>query len=73
MVKRVDDDAAALLPGGPRRHPQKSAQNCQRLRAVRAVYTPGMTVGQLEKAAKISRNSASKWRKILIAEGPDEP
>jgi|GEM_PF-2653341 len=40
---------------------------------MRAVYTAGMTVGPLEKAAKISRNSASKWRKILIAEGLDEP
>jgi hypothetical protein len=29
-------------------------------RAVRAVYTPGMTVGQLQKAAKISKNSASE-------------
>jgi hypothetical protein len=40
---------------------------------VRAVYTSGMSIGQLEKAAKISRNSASTWRKILIAEGLDEP
>ena len=39
----------------------------------RAVYTPGMTVEQLQKAARISRNSASKWCKILIAEGLDEP
>jgi len=40
---------------------------------VRAVWQSSMSVGQLEKAAKISRNSASKWRKILIAEGLDEP
>jgi hypothetical protein len=41
--------------------------------AVRAVYTLGTTVGKLQKSAKISRNSASKWSKILIAEGLDEP
>lgn len=40
---------------------------------MQAVYILGMTVGQLQKAARISRNSASKWRKILIAEGLDEP
>jgi hypothetical protein len=32
-----------------------------------------MSVGALRKAAKISRNSAAKWRRVLIAEGLDEP
>jgi hypothetical protein len=30
-----------------------------------------MSVGQLQKAARISRKSASKWRKILIAEATE--
>jgi hypothetical protein len=37
-------------------------------RRARAAWQPGMTVGQLEKAAHISRNAASKYRRILMAE-----
>jgi hypothetical protein len=41
-------------------------------RQVRAAWTgPGMTVGRLQKAAKISKNSASKWRKVLLAEASE--
>ncbi len=35
---------------------------------VRAAYREGMTVGQLQRAARISRTSASRWRRILRAE-----
>jgi hypothetical protein len=37
-------------------------------RAARAAWVPGMSVGALQKAAGISRNSASKFRRILMAE-----
>jgi hypothetical protein len=40
--------------------------------AVRAVYEPGMSVGALQKAAQISRNSAAKWRRVLIAEAAQQ-
>jgi hypothetical protein len=35
---------------------------------VRAVWRPDMTVGQLERAAGVSRSTAHKWRKVLRAE-----
>ena len=38
---------------------------------VRKVWRPGMSIGQLERAAGISHNSAGKWRKVLIAEAQD--
>jgi hypothetical protein len=34
----------------------------------RAAWQPSMSVGQLERAASISRSAAGKWRKVLIAE-----
>ena len=52
-----------------RRRGSNPAKTATVERQVRAAWTgPGMTVGQLEKAAKISKNSASKWRKVLLAE-----
>jgi hypothetical protein len=41
-------------------------------RQVRAVWQPSMSVGALQKAAQISRNSAAKWRKVLLAEQPTQ-
>jgi hypothetical protein len=38
---------------------------------VRKVWRPGMSIGQLERAAGISHNSAGKWRKVLIAEAQE--
>ena len=35
----------------------------------RAAWRPGMTVTDLQLAAKISRNAAMSWRRALIAEG----
>jgi hypothetical protein len=41
-------------------------------RQARAAYEPGMSVGELQKAAKISRNAAGKWRKVLLAEASQQ-
>lgn len=35
----------------------------------RAAWRPGMSVGELQRAAKISRNAAMGWRRTLNAEG----
>jgi len=41
-------------------------------RQAREAYEPGMSVGELQKAAKISRNAAGKWRKVLLAEASQQ-
>ncbi len=67
------EQAAEQEDASPR-YPYATVERAERAeRAVRAMRTAGMTVGQLQTAAGISRNSASKWRTILIAEGLDEP
>ncbi len=42
-------------------------------RQVRAVYRDGMTVGQLQRGAGVSRSAAGKWRKVLCAEAEHKP
>jgi hypothetical protein len=41
-------------------------------RQAREAYAPGMSVGEFQKAAKISRNAAGKWRKVLLAEAAQQ-
>lgn len=36
--------------------------------AARAAWQPGMSVGDLERAAGVSRNAASRWRAVILAE-----
>ncbi len=35
----------------------------------RTAWQPGMSVGELQRAASISRSMAGKYRKVFIAEG----
>ncbi|HEY7092738.1 MAG TPA: hypothetical protein VH393_06145 [Ktedonobacterales bacterium] len=65
---------AASGRSNPRRN-GRSRQGVRTLRdpdaaeaAARAAWTPGMSVGALQKAAGISRSAASKFRRILMAE-----
>jgi hypothetical protein len=58
----------------PARRAAARGSNPQRVRTatverqVRAAWHPDMTVGQLQRAAGISRSTAGKWRKVLHAE-----
>lgn len=36
------------------------------------MFTPGMSVSELQRDAGISRNAASKWRKVLEAEAAQQ-
>jgi hypothetical protein len=55
--------------GRPRRRGSNPAKTASVERQVRAAWTgPGMTVGQLASAAKISKNAASKYRRLLLSE-----
>jgi hypothetical protein len=79
---RTDDDEApgVLRLPAPRTRQRAAAQgrgrgsNPRRVRTesveakVRAAWQPGMTIGQLTRAAGISRNSAAKWARVLEAE-----
>jgi hypothetical protein len=49
---------------------ERKARTATVERQVRVVWQPSMSVGALQRAAKISRNSAAKWRKVLLAEQP---
>jgi len=40
--------------------------------AVRQVWQPGMSVGELQAAANIGRSTASKWSKILATEASQQ-
>jgi hypothetical protein len=63
-----------LTPDRPARRAAARGANTRGVRTatvehqVRAAWRPDMTVGQLERAAGVSRNSAAKWRRVLRAE-----
>lgn len=57
----------AAARGSNGKRPKGKARESVEAQA-RAAWQPGMSVGDLERTAKISRNAASKWRKVLQAE-----
>jgi hypothetical protein len=82
-VRRTSSKSAATLrlvdaaeeegSVAPRRR-RRQGTNGRRVRTAsveakaRAAWRPGMTVGQLERAAGISRSMAGKYRRVLLAE-----
>jgi hypothetical protein len=64
-----------LTPDRPARRTAAQGSNTRRVRtasveaSTRAAWRPGMSIGQLQRAAGVSRNSAAKWARVLEAEG----
>jgi hypothetical protein len=76
VIRLIDPDApkrrrvaASGRANGPRTKSVRTPRDSDAAeRAARAAWRPGMSVGELQAAARISRNAASKHRRILIAE-----
>jgi hypothetical protein len=71
-IQATPEDAPvyAYVPGALADRQTHSTATVER--QVRAAYRDGMTVGQLQRLAGISRSAAGKWRKVLRAESAQE-
>lgn len=58
--------AAAKAKPGRAHTPSYSRASAEQ--KVRAVWRPGMSVSQVERAAGVSRSTAHKWRRVLESE-----
>ena len=63
-IKLVPEKQPRKIAARGRAHPKESVEA-----KVRSVYVPGMSVGDLERAAGVSRSSANRWRIVLEREG----